>query len=116
VALPAPLDRVRPVDVRFQINVHCVSVWAVNLFFKTGLIIVAVCGVLAAGMVGKLVGLWLVSEGFDLISVEPVVITTTGGVLGLIGGIIVVTKLIKPIFKRFKHDAKRIKPIKRFKK
>ena len=106
----------RPVDVWFQIDVHCVSVRAVNLFFKTGLIIVAVCGVLAAGMLGKLVGLWLVSEGFDLISVEPVVITTTGGVLGLIGGIIIVSKLIKPIFKVIKRDAKRIKPIKRFKK
>ena len=30
VALPALLDRVRPVDVRFQINVHRVSVWAVK--------------------------------------------------------------------------------------
>ena len=79
------------------------------LFFKTGLIIVAVCGVLAAGMLGKLVGLWLVSEDFDLISVEPVVITTTGGVLGLIGGIIIVSKLIKPIFKVIKRDAKRIR-------
>ena len=111
-----PVDRVRPVDVGFQVNFHCVSVSAVNLFFKTGLIIVAVCGVLAAGMLGKLVGLWLVSEDFDLISVDPVVITTTGGVLGLIGGIIIVTKLIKPIFKLIKRDAKQIKPIKRFKK
>ncbi|MDE0597414.1 MAG: hypothetical protein OSB65_19405, partial [Roseibacillus sp.] len=112
-----PVDRVRPVDVGFQANVHCVSVRAMILFFKTGLIIVAVCGVLAAGMLGKLVGLWLVSEGFDLISVEPVVITTTGEVLGLIGGIIIVTKLIKPIFKRIKRNAKRASaPIKRFKK
>ena len=31
VALPALLDRVLAVDVRFQVNVHCVSVWAMRL-------------------------------------------------------------------------------------
>ena len=109
VALPAPLDRVRPVDVWFQINVHCVSVRAVNLFFK---IVVAVIGVIICSFLGWLVGLWVASEsefGFGA--------TATGGVLGLIGGIIIVTKLIKPIFKRIKRNAKRASaPSKRFKK
>jgi len=110
VALPAPLDRVRPVDVGFQINVHCVSVRAVTTSAK---IFVAVIGVTICSFLGWLVGLWVASEsefGFGT--------TTTGWVLGLIGGILIAIKWIKPIkaFKRFKRDAKRIKPIKRFKK
>ncbi len=114
MALPALLDRVRPVDVWFQVNVHRVSVRAVmNKSSMIIMIIVAVIGVLTAGMLGWLVGLWVASEsdfGFGT--------TTIGGVLGLIGGIIIAIKWIKPIkvFKRFKRDAKRNKPIKRFKK
>ena len=74
-------------------------------------IFVAVIGVTICSFLGWLVGLWVASEsefGFGT--------TTTGWVLGLIGGIIVVTKLIKPMFKRFKREAKQIKPIKQFKK
>ena len=100
----------RPIDVGFQVNVHCVIVRAVNLSSK---IVVAVIGVIICSFLGWLVGLWVASEsefGFGT--------TTTGGVLGLIGGILIAIKWIKPIkaFKRFKRDAKRIKPIKRFKK
>ena len=85
-----------------------------NLFFKTtGLIIVAVIGAIICSFLGWLVGLWVVSES-DFTTGPP----TIGTVLGLIGGIIIVIKGIKPIywFKRFKRDAKQIKPIKRFKK
>ena len=114
MALPALLDRVRSVDVWFQVNVHCVSVWAMILFLKTtGLIIVAVCVAIICSIPGWLVGLWVVSES-DFTTGPPAI----GTVLGLIGGIIIVIKGIKPIywFKRFKRDAKQIKPIKRFKK
>ena len=105
-----PVDRVRPVDVWFQIDVHCVSVRAVTTSAK---IFVAVIGVTICSWLGWLVGLWVASEsdfGFGT--------TTTGWVIGLIGGILIAIKWIKPIkaFKRFKRDAKRIKPIKRFKK
>ena len=76
-------------------------------------IFVAVIGVTICSFLGWLVGLWVASEsefGFGT--------TITGGVLGLIGGILIAIKWIKPIkaFKQFKRDAKRIKPIKRFKK
>ena len=114
MALPAPLDRVRPVDVGFPVNVHCVSVWAVNLFFK---IVVAVIGVTICSFLGWLVAVWLVSES-DYRGAAALRLHITGGVLSLIGGILIAIKWIKPIkaFKRFKRDAKRIKPIKRFKK
>ena len=74
-------------------------------------IVVAVIGVIICSFLGWLVGLWVASEsdfGFGA--------TTVGGVLGLIGGIIIAIKWIKPIFKRIKREAKQIKPIKRFKK
>ena len=74
------------------------------------MIIVAVIGVLTAGMLGWLVGLWVASEsdfGFEA--------TGVGWVLGVIGGTIIAIRWIKPIkvFKRFKRDAKRNKRIKR---
>ena len=90
-----------------------------NLFFKTtGLIIVAVIGAIICSFLGWLVALWLVSESDYSGTFEGLLLHITGGVLGLIGGIIIAIKWIKPIkvFKRFKRDAKQIKPIKRFKK
>jgi hypothetical protein len=109
-----PVDRVRPIDVRFQINVHCVSVRAVTTSAK---IFVAVIGVTICSFLGWLVAVWLVSES-DYRGAAALRLHITGGVLSLIGGILIAIKWIKPIkaFKRFKRDAKRIKPIKRFKK
>jgi hypothetical protein len=49
VALPALLDRVRPVDVWFQINVHRVGVWDVKWFGNLVIMLFSIvfCTVLA---------------------------------------------------------------------
>ena len=40
MTLPALLDRVRPVDVGFQVNVHCVSVWDMDTIIKAVMMMV----------------------------------------------------------------------------
>ena len=74
MALPALLDRVRPVDVWFQVNVYCVNVWAVMKLL--GIFIVIVFSILGA------------FAGFAIawFSKGDLGYALAGGVLGLIAG------------------------------
>ena len=84
MALPALIDRVRPVDVWFQVNVHRVSVWAVkkprtSLAFSILRIFICLVSVFLGAFAGFAIA-WF-SKG-DL-SYVPI-----GAVLGLIVGFV----------------------------
>ena len=79
MALPALLDRMRPVDVGFQVNVHGVSVWAVmkpRTSLASRILGIFIC--LVSGFLGLFVS--FISGGF-----EPALV---GVILGLVAGFV----------------------------